>query len=66
MPHEGYANPITNNRPSFHSNMPISKLTKCVARAIEASNVSSTPLVAETTDGVTHGTRPTPTEPNGA
>ena len=66
MPHEGYVDPITNDEPGFHSNVPISKLTEHVARAIEASNVSSAPLVAETVDGVTHGTRPTPTEPNGA
>jgi len=42
------------------------KKQSCVARAIEASNVSSTPPVAETADGVTHETRPTPTEPNGS
>ena len=64
MPHEGYADPITNDGPRFHSN--ISELTEHVTRAIEASDVSSAPLVAETMDGVTHGTRPTPTEPNGA
>ena len=33
--------------------MPVSKLTKRVTRAIEASDVSSTPLVVETADGVT-------------
>ena len=51
MPHEGFAGPITNNGPGSHSNMPISELTKRVTRAIEASDVSSTPPVAETTDG---------------
>ena len=66
MPDEGYANPITNDGPRFHSNVPVSELTKRVTRAIGASNVSSTPSVVETTDGVTHETRPTPTEPNGA
>ena len=66
MPHEGYANPITNDGPSFHSNMPVSELTERVTRAIEASEVSSAPQVVETTDGVTHKTQPTPTEPNGA
>ena len=60
MPHDGYANPIMNDEPEFHSNMPDSKLTERVTQAIEASDVSSTPLVAETTDGVTHETRPTP------
>ena len=58
MPHEGHADSITN--------MPVSKLTERVTRAIEASDVSSTPPIAETTDGVTHETRPTPSEPNGA
>ena len=45
--------PITNDGLGFHSNMPISELTERVTRAIEASDVSSTPLVAETTDGAT-------------
>ena len=66
MPHEGYADPIMNNEPRFHSDMPVSELTKRVTQAIEASDVSSTPPIAETTDGVTHETRPTPIEPNGA
>ena len=66
MSHEGYADSVMNDGLGFHSNMPISELNEHVARAIEASNVSSAPLVAETVDGVTHGTRPTPTEPNGA
>ena len=66
MPHEGYDDPVTNNGPGFHLDMPVSELTERDTRAIEASVVSSTPLIAETTDGVTHKTRPTPTEPNGA
>ena len=66
MPHEGYANPVMNNGPGFHSDVPVIKLTEHVARAIEASDVSSTPLVAETADGVTQETRLTPIEPNGA
>ena len=60
MPHEGYANPITNDGPKFHSNMLVSELTECVTRAIKASDVSSTPLVAETMDRVMHETQPTP------
>ena len=63
---EGYADPVMNDGPGFHSDMPVSKLTKRVTRVIEASDVSSTPPVAETTDGVMHETRPTPIEPNGA
>ena len=53
MPHEGYADPVTNDEPGFHSDMPVSELAEHVTRAIEASDVSSTPPVAETTDGVT-------------
>ena len=53
MPHEGFVDPVMNDRPRFHSNMPVSELTKCITRAIEASNVSSTPIVGETTDGAT-------------
>ena len=60
MPHEGYADPVTNNGPGFHSDIPVRKLTEHVTRDIEASDVSSTPLVAETVDGVMHKTRPTP------
>ena len=66
MPHEGYADPVTNDGPGFHLDIPISELTKSDTRAIEASVVSSTPPIAETADGVTHKTRPTLTEPNGA
>ena len=65
MPHEGYANLVVDDGPRFHSNIPISELTERVTRAIEASDVSSAPSVVETTDGVTHGTRPTPTNPMG-
>ena len=60
MPHEGYANPVMNDGPGFRSNAPVSELTERVTRAIEASDVSSTPPVAKTVDGVTHETRPTP------
>ena len=52
MLYEGYADPITNDGPRFHSNIPISELTGRITRAIEASDISSTPPVAETTDGV--------------
>ena len=58
--------PVMNDGPGFHSNMPVSELTERVTRAIEASDVSSAPPIAETMDGVTHRTRPTPTEPNEA
>ena len=66
MPHEGYADPITNDGPEFRSNAPVSELTERVTRAIEASNVSSTPSILETTDRVTHETRLTSTEHNEA
>ena len=40
MSQEGYANPVTNDVPRFHSNIPVSELTEHVtqARAIEASD----------------------------
>ena len=53
MPHKGFTEPIANDGPGFHSNMPISELTERVTRAIKASDVSSTPLVAKTVDGAT-------------
>ena len=40
-----------NDGPEFHSKMHVSELTERVTRAIEASDVNSTPPVAETTDG---------------
>ena len=45
MPYEGYADPITNDGPGLHSNIPVSELTERVTRVIEASNVSSAPTV---------------------
>ena len=65
MPHEGYADPITNDGPRFHSDMPVRELAERDTRAIEASVVSSAPLVVETEDGVTHETWPTPIKPQG-
>ena len=64
MPHESYIDPIMNDGPRFRSNMPISELTERVTRAIEASDVSSTPPVAEIADGamITKMSRPS-TEP---
>ena len=58
--------PSADDGSGFHSNMPISELTERNTRAIEASVVSSAPLVTETEDGVMHETRLTPTEPHGA
>ena len=46
--------------------MPVSELTKHDTRAIEASVVSSAPPIVETENGVTHETRPSPTESHGA
>ena len=57
---------LVDDRPRFHSNMPISELAERDTRAIEASVVSSAPSVAKTIDGVTHEILPTPTEPNEA
>ena len=53
MPHEGFTGPVTNDGTEFRSNMPVSELTERITRAIKASDVNSTPLVAEAMDGVT-------------
>jgi len=53
MPYEGYADPIMNNGPRFHFDIPVSELAERDTRAIEASDVSSTPPVAKTADRVT-------------
>ena len=69
MPHEGYADPVTNDGSGFHSIIPIGELTERVtrARAIEASDVSSDPLVVRNRGrGNAHNSnRPLP-RPNGA
>ena len=46
MPHEGYADPVMNDGPRLHSNVPVSELTERVTRAIEASDISSAPPIA--------------------
>ena len=56
--------PLVDDGLGFHSNMPVSELAKRDARAIKATVVSTAPPVAETEDGVTHESRPTPTEPH--
>ena len=53
MPHEGYADPVTNNEPGFHLDMPVSELIERDTRAIEASDVNSTPLIAEAANRAT-------------
>ena len=53
MPLEGFADPVTSDGTGFCSNMLVSELTKSVTQAVEASDVNSTPLVAETADGAT-------------
>ena len=58
--------PSVDDGPRFHSNMPVSELTKHDTRAIEASVISSDPLVVKTDDGVMHEIQPTPTKPHGA
>ena len=46
--------PSVDDRLGFHSDVPVSELTEHDTRAIEASVVSSAPLVVETEDGVMH------------
>ena len=45
MPHESYADPVTNDGPRIHLNMPVSELTERITRAIEASDISSAPPI---------------------
>ena len=52
--------PSADDGPGFHTNMPISELIERDTRAIEASVVSSAPLVVEAEDGVTCETQSTP------
>ena len=58
--------PLADDGPRFHSNMPISELIERNTRAIEASVISSAPLVVETKDGVTHEIWSTPIDPHEA
>ena len=58
--------PSADDEPGFHTNMPVSDLIERDTRAMEASVVSSAPLVVKIEDRVTHETWPTPTEPHGA
>ena len=60
MTPEGFVDPVTSDETRFYSNIPISKLIKRVTRAIEASDVASTPLVVKIADGaiVTKMSRP--------
>ena len=53
MPPEGFTDPIMSDVIGFCSNIPVSELIKRATRAIEASDVASTPLVAKTVDGAT-------------
>ena len=53
MPPEGFADPVTSDGTGFCLNIPVSELIKRVTRAIEASDVASTPPVAKTADGAT-------------
>ena len=50
MPPKDFANPVTSDGTGFYLNIPVSELIKRVTRAIEASDVASTPLVAKTMD----------------
>ena len=60
MPPEGSPDPITSDGTGFRSKIPVGGFIKRVTRAIEASDVSSTPPIAETADGamITKTSRP--------
>ena len=53
MQPKGFTDPVTSDGTGFHSNIPVSELIKRVTRAVEASDVASTPSVAETADRAT-------------
>ena len=53
MPPEGFADPVMSDETGFRSNIPVSELIKRITRAIEASDIASTPPIAKTTDGAT-------------
>ena len=53
MPPGGFADPVTRNEIGFRLNIPVCELIKRVTRAIEASDIASTPPVAKTVDGAT-------------
>ena len=52
-PPKGFVDPIMSDGTGFRLNIPISDLIKRVTRAIEASDVASTPPFVKTTDGAT-------------
>ena len=53
MPPKGFANPVMNDGTRFCLNILVSELIKRITRAIDASDVASTPPVEKTTDEVT-------------
>ena len=53
MPPKDFANPVASDGTRFHLNIPVSELIKHVTRAIEASDVASTPPVVKTVNGAT-------------
>ena len=58
--------PSANGRSKFYTNMHVSELIERDTQAIEASIVSSAPLIVETKDGVMRKTWLTPIRPQGA
>ena len=58
--------PSANDGPGFHTSIPVSELIERNTLAVEASVANSAPPVAETKDGVTRETWPTPIRPQGA
>jgi len=53
MPPEGFADPVTSDGTGFRLNIPVSELIRRVTRAIETSDVASTPPIAKTVDEAT-------------
>ena len=68
MSQEGYADPVTNDGPEFHSIIPISELTECQSSLSDQDKRQSSapPIVRNQGWGNVQNSKPTPTKPNGA
>ena len=63
MPQEGYADPVTNNGPGFHSITPVSELTELVFELERSGQVTKlSPSGCEEPDGVAQKRLTAPTK----
>ena len=64
MPHEGYADPVANDRPGFHLDIPLESSLSTSLEPSRQATLAQPLRLRENTDGVTHKTQPAPTKPN--